>query len=80
MFKSASRLPSEEKATSLKRVFVWAFTATVALTLVCACVGVIAFQLISAEFETLREERLTEVGCVANVVEIPVRHLRVGLV
>ena len=46
---------------SLKPVFVQTFGAMVGLTLLSAGIGIIAFSLISSEFATLRDERISSV-------------------
>ena len=47
---------------SLGRLVKVAFGAAIGLTLLCCSVGLVAFQLISAEFTTLKEERITELS------------------
>lgn len=56
------------KRTSLRRTIIFSFGAAVSLTLLCAGVGTIAFNMISSEFETLRTERLIEVRRNSNLI------------
>ncbi len=58
---SAPVASAAPRAPSLRRTVVRAFGAAIALTFLCAAVGLAAFQTISSTFETLRSERLGEV-------------------
>lgn len=59
---SASRSENKRKNTkSLRSVFEKAFGAAVGLVILCAAVGLSALYFISSEFETLRDDRLSEV-------------------
>ncbi|MEM7212297.1 MAG: methyl-accepting chemotaxis protein [Pseudomonadota bacterium] len=49
-----------------------AFASVISLTLVCCAAGLIAFQIISGEFSTLRDERLRELS-EANAITAEVR-------
>mgnify|MGYP000392117490 CR=1 FL=1 len=59
---------SEQPRTSLRRNVVMAFGATISLTIICAAVATVAFQIISGEVDTLREERLGEVDAANQLI------------
>lgn len=54
--------------TSLRRSVIIAFGATISLTIICAAVATIAFQMISGEVDTLRKERLGEVDAANRLI------------
>ena len=58
----------ESQPASLRRNVKVAFVMAISVTFLCAAVGVVAFQLISKEFATLREERLAEVASANRLI------------
>ncbi|MEM6677079.1 MAG: methyl-accepting chemotaxis protein [Pseudomonadota bacterium] len=68
--------PTDPSATSVKGRIITAFGMAIALTLLCAAVGLIALQMVSTSFERLSADRLPEVaeanellGTVSTVVD-----------
>ena len=59
---------ARDGSSGLSRMVVTAFAAAMSLTFVCGTAGFVAFQVVSAEFETLRTDRIKEVSAASNVI------------